>query len=105
MIEFILGVVMWLDKNTEEAANCFLKYLESNFEAYPTADRDIAIALGSERDWPRFCVALEIYELIEDPGFKTDEARIDNRHGMNAILNEVLVRQIARHFNSMHGNR
>jgi CoA:oxalate CoA-transferase len=62
------------------------------FEVYPTADRDIVIALGSERDWPRFCIALELHELIEDPRFKTDEARIDNRQSMNAILHQVLVR-------------
>ena len=61
------------------------------FEVYPTADRDIVIALGSERDWPRFCAALDLPELIEDDRFITDEARIDNRQSMNAILNKVLA--------------
>jgi CoA:oxalate CoA-transferase len=68
------------------------------FEVYPTADRDIVIALGSERDWPRFCVALELPELIEDPRFKTDEARIDNRHSMNAILHKLLVKNSSEHW-------
>jgi crotonobetainyl-CoA:carnitine CoA-transferase CaiB-like acyl-CoA transferase len=68
------------------------------FEVYPTADRDIVIALGSERDWPRFCTALELDELIEDPRFKTDEARIDNRHSMNAILNRVLERNSSEYW-------
>ncbi len=61
------------------------------FEVYPTADRDIVIALGSERDWPRFCTALGLQVLIEDPRFKTDSARIDNRKSMNAILQPVLT--------------
>jgi crotonobetainyl-CoA:carnitine CoA-transferase CaiB-like acyl-CoA transferase len=61
------------------------------FEVYPTADRDIVIALGSEKDWPRFCTALDLPELIEDPRYKTDTARIDNRASMNQILNELLV--------------
>ena len=68
------------------------------FDVYPTADRDIVIALGSERDWPRFCAALELHELIEDPRFKTDEARIDNRHRINTILNKVLVRNNSKYW-------
>jgi len=68
------------------------------FEVYPTADRDIVIALGSERDWHRFCTALELQELIEDPRFKTDEARIDNRQSMNAILHKVLVRNSSEYW-------
>lgn len=65
------------------------------FETYPTADRDIVIALGSEKDWPRFCSALNLPELIEDPRYKTDEARIDNRESMNLILNKVLIKNNA----------
>ena len=60
------------------------------FEVYQTADRDIVIALGSERDWPRFCSALGLQALIEDPRFKSDSARIDNREKMNEILQPVL---------------
>jgi CoA:oxalate CoA-transferase len=62
------------------------------FEVYPTADRDIVIALGSEKDWPRFCSALELPELIDDPRYQTDAARIDNRASMNRILNALLQR-------------
>lgn len=60
------------------------------FEIYPTADQDIVIALGSEKDWPSFCEVLKLPDLIEDPRFKRDEARIDNRQAMNEILNPVL---------------
>jgi CoA:oxalate CoA-transferase len=65
------------------------------FEIYPTADRDIVIALGSEKDWPRFCMALDLPELIEDPRCKTGEARLDNRESMNLILNKVLIQNTA----------
>ena len=61
------------------------------FEVYPTADRDIVIALGSEKDWPRFCSALELQHLIDDPRYRTDAARIDNRASMNRILNDLLI--------------
>lgn len=62
------------------------------FEVYPTADRDIVIALGSEKDWPRFCNALQLPEMIDDPRYRTDAARIDNRARMNQVLNRVLTR-------------
>jgi CoA:oxalate CoA-transferase len=68
------------------------------FEVYPTADRDIVIALGSEKDWPRFCEALNLSELIEDPRYKTDGARVDNRESMNQILNPVLIQQTAENW-------
>jgi CoA:oxalate CoA-transferase len=61
------------------------------FEVYSTADRDIVIALGSEKDWPRFCKALDLPDLIEDPRFKSDAARVENRESMNVILNDVLI--------------
>ena len=60
------------------------------FDVYPTADRDIVIALGSERDWPRFCEALGLPELIEDPRYKTDAARLENRASMEQQLHAVL---------------
>jgi crotonobetainyl-CoA:carnitine CoA-transferase CaiB-like acyl-CoA transferase len=68
------------------------------FEVYPTADQDIIIALGSEKDWPRFCSALDLPDLIEDPKFKSDAARIDNRDSMNLILNEVLRKKSSAHW-------
>ena len=68
------------------------------FESYPTADRDIVIALGSYLDWPRFCQALELTELIEDPRFKEDGPRIDNRDAMNEILNARLREHSSSHW-------
>ena len=60
------------------------------FDVYPTADRDIVIALGSYLDWPRFCEVLEIPQYIEDPRFQYDDARIDNADEMDRILAERL---------------
>ncbi|MCP4767598.1 MAG: CoA transferase [Gammaproteobacteria bacterium] len=68
------------------------------FEVYPTADADIIIALGSEKDWPRFCTALDLPELIEDPRYKSDAARIDNRDSMNLVLNEVLSKNTSAYW-------
>ncbi len=56
------------------------------FEPYPTADRDIVIGLGSEKDWPRFCEAIGYTALLDDPRFQGDEARLANRDALDEVL-------------------
>ena len=40
------------------------------YETFATADGAIAIAVGSERQWPRLCVALGLPELAERPALR-----------------------------------
>ncbi|MEM6988635.1 MAG: CaiB/BaiF CoA-transferase family protein, partial [Pseudomonadota bacterium] len=56
------------------------------FEPYPTADRDIVIGLGSAKDWPHFCETIGLPELIDDPRFVGDEARLENRDALDDVL-------------------
>jgi len=60
------------------------------FEPYPTADRDIVIGLGSDKDWPRFCKAIGYSELLNDPRFQGDEARLANRDDLDDVLGSHL---------------
>ena len=68
------------------------------FEPYPTADRDIVIGLGSSKDWPHFCRTIGLPELIEDPRFAGDEARLENRDVLDEILGAHLRKQPAQHW-------
>ena len=56
------------------------------FEPYPTADRDIVIGLGSDKDWPHFCEVIGFEELLDDPRFQGDEARLANRDALDEVL-------------------
>ena len=56
------------------------------YEPFRTADGEIAIGVGSERQWPRLCAALGIPELAADPRFATNGARVDNRAALRPIL-------------------
>jgi len=58
------------------------------FEPYPTADRDIVIGLGSNKDWPKFCDTIGRPDLISDPRFAVDEARLENRDALDAVLGD-----------------
>lgn len=68
------------------------------FEPYPTADRDIVIGLGSDKDWPRFCQAIGFEDLLSDARFQGDEARLENRDALDDVLGNHLRRHPSAHW-------
>ena len=56
------------------------------YETFPTSDGSIAIAVGSERQWPRLCAALGMPGLAADPRFATNGDRVERRAEMRPIL-------------------
>jgi crotonobetainyl-CoA:carnitine CoA-transferase CaiB-like acyl-CoA transferase len=61
------------------------------YEAFETADGSIVVAVGSERQWPRFCEAIGSPELAGDPRFAANAERVTNRSELQAILRERLA--------------
>ena len=49
------------------------------YETFETADGTIAVAVGSERQWPRFCRALGLPALADDLRFATNGDRVEHR--------------------------
>jgi crotonobetainyl-CoA:carnitine CoA-transferase CaiB-like acyl-CoA transferase len=56
------------------------------YEAFQTADQPIVVAVGSERQWPRFCQALGLPELARDPRFASNGDRVEHRSELRPIL-------------------
>jgi crotonobetainyl-CoA:carnitine CoA-transferase CaiB-like acyl-CoA transferase len=56
------------------------------YETFRTADGTIAVGVGSERQWRRFCTAIEAEELAEGLGFATNAERVEHRDELHAIL-------------------
>ena len=56
------------------------------YQAFDTADGAIAAAVGSERQWPRFCRALGLPALADEPRFATNGDRVANRDELIATL-------------------
>ncbi len=56
------------------------------YETFATADGAIAIAAGSERQWPRLCAALGLPDLASDPRFATNGDRVERRAELRPIL-------------------
>lgn len=56
------------------------------YETFATADGQLAVAVGSERQWPRFCAALGVAELATDPRFATNGDRVEHRGELRPLL-------------------
>ncbi|MGZ8437352.1 MAG: CaiB/BaiF CoA transferase family protein [Candidatus Limnocylindrales bacterium] len=56
------------------------------YETFDTADLPLALAVGSERQWPRFCGVLGMPELATDPRFATNGDRVVRRAALRPIL-------------------
>ncbi|HEX5825600.1 MAG TPA: CoA transferase [Candidatus Limnocylindrales bacterium] len=56
------------------------------YQTFDTADGAIAVAVGSERQWPRFCRALGLPALADEPRFATNGDRVANRDELVSTL-------------------
>lgn len=56
------------------------------YETFATADGEIAVAVGSERQWARFCRTLDLAELATDARFATNGDRVVERAALRPIL-------------------
>jgi formyl-CoA transferase len=56
------------------------------YETFATADGELAVAVGSERQWPRFCAAIDRPDLAEDPRFRENADRLAHRSELRELL-------------------
>ncbi len=61
------------------------------YETFATADGELAVAVGSERQWPRFCEAIGLPELVADPRFATNGDRVEHRDELRPLIAERLA--------------
>ena len=63
------------------------------YETFATADGALALAVGSERQWSRFCSALGSPALADDPRFATNGDRVERRSELRPILAARLAKR------------
>jgi crotonobetainyl-CoA:carnitine CoA-transferase CaiB-like acyl-CoA transferase len=61
------------------------------YETFATSDGQIAVAVGSERQWPRFCAAIGAAALADDPRFATNGDRVASRAALRPLLADRLA--------------
>jgi crotonobetainyl-CoA:carnitine CoA-transferase CaiB-like acyl-CoA transferase len=68
------------------------------YETFTTADGEIAVAVGSERQWPKLCAELDLPELANDERFADNGARVRHRDVLRPILAERFMRADSTHW-------
>jgi crotonobetainyl-CoA:carnitine CoA-transferase CaiB-like acyl-CoA transferase len=59
------------------------------YRGFPTADRDIVIAVASVKLWPEFCRAIDKPEWIDDPDYATNPLRVKNRERLEGAISDL----------------
>jgi crotonobetainyl-CoA:carnitine CoA-transferase CaiB-like acyl-CoA transferase len=65
------------------------------YRAFHTADRSVAIAVGSEKLWAAFCRAIERPEIEKLPEYASNALRIQNRVTLESLLASVFLEKTA----------
>lgn len=60
------------------------------YQTFEAADRPIAIAVGNDDMWQRFCSTVGLDDLAHDPALRTNAGRRDQRHRLIALIQERL---------------
>ena len=59
------------------------------YRVFETADRAVAVAVGSEKLWSSFCRVIERPDLEKHPDYATNAARIRNRAALEPLLEGI----------------
>jgi crotonobetainyl-CoA:carnitine CoA-transferase CaiB-like acyl-CoA transferase len=62
------------------------------YETMPTADRDLIITAGNDRQFRSLCEVLGIADVADDPRFSTNAGRTDRREELRPLLLEQLAK-------------
>ena len=68
------------------------------FDAFPTADRHIVIAVGGDTQFRTLCETLGAPALAAEPVFATNALRVEHQEHLKAALSAVLVTRPAAHW-------
>jgi len=68
------------------------------FQAFPTKDSWIVIAVGNDTIWQRFCTALGRPELIEDDRFRSNELRTQHRDQLIPLIENLIKGSTTGHW-------
>ncbi len=68
------------------------------YRNYVCADREITIAVASDKLWKNFCAAIERPDLRDHPAYRSNPLRVENRNALESILEEIFRSKPAQHW-------
>jgi crotonobetainyl-CoA:carnitine CoA-transferase CaiB-like acyl-CoA transferase len=87
--------VSMLDSMISTMSSNYMSFLGSNvipvppYRTFHASDREVAIAVGSEKLWSTFCKAIERSDLEKHPDYVSNALRIKNRDVLEPLLDGV----------------
>jgi len=60
------------------------------YRGFPAKDREIVIAVASQKLWRTFCAALNRSDLADHPDYSTNPLRVANRKVLEPIIEQIL---------------
>jgi crotonobetainyl-CoA:carnitine CoA-transferase CaiB-like acyl-CoA transferase len=63
------------------------------YQTFRTQTRDLALAVGSDRWWKKFCPLMGLDDMTDDPRFATNAARNENRRELIDTLQTIFWTQ------------
>jgi crotonobetainyl-CoA:carnitine CoA-transferase CaiB-like acyl-CoA transferase len=61
------------------------------YQTFRTQSRDLALAVGSDRLWKKFCPLIGLDDMTDDPRFATNPARNENRQELIETLQAIFL--------------
>ncbi len=61
------------------------------YRPFETSDGHVIIVVGNDQQFQRFCALAECEELADDPRFRTNVDRVQNRNALSTILNPIVA--------------
>jgi crotonobetainyl-CoA:carnitine CoA-transferase CaiB-like acyl-CoA transferase len=65
------------------------------YEVFKAADGYLVLGVANNSLWERCCIALERHDLVRDPRYATEAARVEHRATLVPLLNEILAARTA----------
>lgn len=61
------------------------------YQPFQSADRPVLIGVANDSLWRKFCAAFELLEIADDPRFATNEARVERRTEVVALVQQAVA--------------
>lgn len=68
------------------------------YQTFETFDGEMVIAVGNDNQFKTLCSVLKRPDLAEDPRFRTNADRVDNRTAITAELQTAFIKQTSAHW-------
>lgn len=66
------------------------------YQAFKAQDTFINIAAGNDQLWQKFCKAVELESIMDDPKYATNAKRVENRNDLVNIISEIISSKYAQ---------